>query len=470
MRSVDSRPDVGLADVDFGPGPVTMTALCGLDPDELVAAANAEAVGLWHELAAFCLARAARHAAALTDQHGGPSDPVAAFEAERAADLTAARAESDPLARAAGIALASGGDGTDPARAFPEWEKDVLAARLGISTGQAKRLCRTSVALRDRLPATARALSAGAISWAHADRLAEHTRDLDGDQCARVERQVLADRRVVTPRQVENRTRKLSSRYLPAPDPTEMAPPRSLIAAQNTAGGVDIEVRLDAEGGRTVATALDSLSGRTGPVDDRLVEERRADALVELCTWWLERGAATPTGGGNRPHLTLTTTLPVLAGTSTETVTLGGAGGLGPAEIDARAARRLACDALVHGLSHDRGQILDLGRSTRVPTAALRRRLDARDGGCRFPTCTRPAARCHAHHVQHWAAGGETSPANMLLLCHRHHRAVHDGGWTLHFDGRTTTWTDPHGRPYTGPPPLADPPDPHDDLRLLQFL
>ena len=460
-------PDLGLADVDVGPGPVTMLGLCQLDPQELVAAANAEAVGLWAELEAFCAARKAAHAAALTDQHGGPSDPDAALEAERAA----AGAEPDPQTRAAALLLASGGEGSDPARTFPEWEKDVLAARLGISVGQAKRLCRTAVALRDRLPATAQALAAGAISWAHADRLAEHTHRLTPDQSGLVERQVLSDRRTVTPRQYENRARKLASALLPPPDPTdpdESTPASSLLAAQNPWGGVEISATLSDEGGRIVTTALDTLADRTGPDDHRPVDERRADALVELCTWWLERGHTSPSCGGTRPHLSVLTTPDVLAGTSTTTSTLAGAGGLGPVEIDARVAQRIACDAALATLTHDHGQVLDLGRQHRFPTPALRRRLDARDQHCRFPTCSRPARRCHAHHVVWWGAGGETSEQNMILLCHRHHRAVHEGGWSVTFDGRTATWTDPHGRTYDGRAPLADPPDWDGDLPFIQ--
>jgi hypothetical protein len=55
----------------------------------------------------------------------------------------------------------------------------------------------------------------------------------------------------------------------------------------------------------------------------------------------------------------------------------------------------------------------------------IRRALEERDRGCRFPGC---ASRfTEAHHVRHWADGGETSLSNLLLLCRRHHRAVHEG-------------------------------------------
>ena len=69
------------------------------------------------------------------------------------------------------------------------------------------------------------------------------------------------------------------------------------------------------------------------------------------------------------------------------------------------------------------------GRKTRSIPPAIRRALQARDGGCRFPGCTNRRF-LDGHHIRHWAAGGETSVANLVLVCRRHHRAVHEGGYT----------------------------------------
>jgi len=67
-----------------------------------------------------------------------------------------------------------------------------------------------------------------------------------------------------------------------------------------------------------------------------------------------------------------------------------------------------------------------------VPTA-IERALWARDKGCRFPGCGRKRY-VHAHHIVHWSKGGETSLANLMLLCSKHHALLHEGGFTIEKD------------------------------------
>lgn len=100
----------------------------------------------------------------------------------------------------------------------------------------------------------------------------------------------------------------------------------------------------------------------------------------------------------------------------------------GPLHVSAETSRRLACDASVVRMVHDPdGGVLDVGRKTRSAPSAIRRALLARDRQCQFPGCT--SRRCDAHHVEHWADRGVTSLENLVLLCRRHHRAVHEGGF-----------------------------------------
>ena len=73
-----------------------------------------------------------------------------------------------------------------------------------------------------------------------------------------------------------------------------------------------------------------------------------------------------------------------------------------------------------------------VGRATRVVSAAQRTALAVRDGGYRYPGCDRPLAWCEAHHRRHWLHGGATDLGNLVLLCRAHHRAVHEGHQRLH--------------------------------------
>ena len=108
------------------------------------------------------------------------------------------------------------------------------------------------------------------------------------------------------------------------------------------------------------------------------------------------------------------------------------------------AVERLTCDASLVGHTVDAdGTPLDVGRKTRIVSAPLRRALHRRDKGCRFPGCTH-SHFVDAHHVHHWAHGGETKLSNLILLCSRHHRDVHEGTVRVHAhhpeQGATQFW------------------------------
>jgi hypothetical protein len=93
--------------------------------------------------------------------------------------------------------------------------------------------------------------------------------------------------------------------------------------------------------------------------------------------------------------------------------------------------RRLTCDgALVSILEDDDGRMLNVGRKTRTIPPAIRRALTVRDVHCQFPGCTQ-TRHLDGHHLVHWAHGGVTSLDNLILLCRRHHRHVHEFGKTF---------------------------------------
>ena len=97
--------------------------------------------------------------------------------------------------------------------------------------------------------------------------------------------------------------------------------------------------------------------------------------------------------------------------------------------VCAETARRIACDAGKVRITHRSGQILSVGRKTRTIPPPIRRALEFRDQGCRFPGCT--SKHCDAHHIVHWADSGETKLSNLVLLCRRHHRRLHEGGFSV---------------------------------------
>lgn len=129
--------------------------------------------------------------------------------------------------------------------------------------------------------------------------------------------------------------------------------------------------------------------------------------------------------------------------------------------VPAETSRRLACDAGRVVMTHDaEGNVLGVGRRTRTVPSAMRRALDHRDGGCRFPGCG--LRYCDAHHITHWADGGETKLDNLVNLCRRHHRAVHEEGFRVRLAASgEITFVRPDGRPLPGVPESPDlPADP----------
>jgi hypothetical protein len=226
-------------------------------------------------------------------------------------------------------------------------------------------------------------------------------------------------------------------------------------------GSVKLRGCLDKESAALALAVLDPLAAplpaTEGVRDTRLTEHRYADAFMQLCQ------SATPTlpqVRGERPHMFVTTTLESLQRKAEDTPgwparwTTRAPGSLeGGYLISAGALRRIACDAnIIPVVLGSAGQLLDIGRSTRLVTQGLRRALILRDGGCAFPGCDRPPSWCDAHHCQHWANDGITALCNLCLLCAHHHDRVHADGWTITMINDLPwfippAWLDPQQRP-----------------------
>jgi hypothetical protein len=110
--------------------------------------------------------------------------------------------------------------------------------------------------------------------------------------------------------------------------------------------------------------------------------------------------------------------------------------------LSPESVRKLACDAsLIPMVLGSQGQPLDVGRTKRLVTPALLAALWARDKGCTYAGCGRPAHWCDAHHVRHWADGGPTALLNLALLCAHHHTVVHQHDLTASVTASDVIWT-----------------------------
>ena len=156
------------------------------------------------------------------------------------------------------------------------------------------------------------------------------------------------------------------------------------------------------------------------------IDQRRADAMERVADTFLA-AKESDRSGGDRYLLNIHTDMGVLekdgTGAESELEERG--------HVPAETSRRMACDAsVVHWHETPEGEPLNIGRKSRTIPPAIRRALKRRDGGCRFPggACRRFV---DAHHIHHWADGGETSMDNLVLLCRKHHRLVHEGGYGI---------------------------------------
>ncbi|MGH8941463.1 MAG: DUF222 domain-containing protein [Acidimicrobiia bacterium] len=203
-------------------------------------------------------------------------------------------------------------------------------------------------------------------------------------------------------------------------DQLEQMELRGISASKSLGGMIRVDGWMTTTAGLAFFAAIDAFMPPPSMDDTRTPRQRRHDVLEDLARHLLDHGD-TPTVGGEKPHITLVCDLPALQGI---------AGGLHETEnghlVTVMELRALACDCslsrLVFGPD---GEIIDVGRRTRVVPTALRRALIARDRHCTWPGCDRDPRWCDAHHIEHWANGGKTEASNLRLLCRYHHTLTH---------------------------------------------
>jgi len=368
------------------------------------------------------------------------------------------------------------------------------------------------------LPETAAALADGAITAEHADVIVN--RVIDGtfgdtatteqallptalaagaDEFARAVRRDVATREIdLADRDAQRAFRRRSARFVHHRD-----------------GTVSLHSLLPATAGTLVEQAVAAMTSPdpagTPAELVRTPDQRRADGLIDLVTAAIACGVP-PESGGVRPHINVLVPYqhlqpaasagavgPVQAATTgrvgpasqaSQAGPVGpvgpvgppsqdaiadpvgpaqaAAGGVAPADLDGHGPiarsqlRRLLCDAgITRIVTAGASQILDVGRETRTWPVPTRKAIAARDRGCRFPSCDRPAAWCDVHHV-HWGElGGHTNVTNGVLLCGFHHHLIHDDRWTLDMHPTTAVVTihNPTGTiRLTSHPPGFEPP------------
>jgi hypothetical protein len=325
-------------------------------------------------------------------------------------------------------------------RSCAEW----LAWRVGMSPGAAREHVRVANAL-SRLPRLAEAFARGQLSYSKVralTRIATPETEVRllavgrGGSAVHVERIVQGWRKVDRNAEVRQAARQHDGRMLHV--------------YRDDDGTVMVRGRLTPEAGALLLRALDaareelyqrSRSASGGQTADRPTRaQQQADALGLLAETALHH-ELDPGAPGERYQVVVHVDAAVLADPTqpgqSELEEVG--------HVPAGTSQRLACDASRVVMRHDPdGHTVEIGARTRTIPPALRRALLHRDRTCRFPGCV--SRQGEGHHIQHWAQGGPTTLGNLLLLCRRHHRAVHEDGYRIRRTADHLLFVRPDGR------------------------
>jgi len=363
-------------------------------------------------------------------------------------------------------------------------EREDVATALRLSPTTAQNRIDVARVLVGHLPNTISALSTGEISVAHATVIARETataikNGLSPESVFRVEQTALAHAEFHTPGQVASKVKTTIAKL--APEDFEELVDRARDSRRVTFypeadGMATVIAILPAEDAQTVMKSIeayilkrnqdeeaclcDAVSGiskdclhhsHEGAAEWSMLsaDMKRADALTAIASQALA-AMATDVQPHRRPiTISVAIDLQTLMGLAENPGQLAGYGAI-PASV----ARRLAADGNWQRFVSDptTGNLLDFGREKYTPPQELVDYLLARDRICRFPGCRRAGQGSDIDHAHSWETGGETNPANLGLLCRRHHRMKTHGGWNLESnpDG-SCTWKSPKGKTFFVP-------------------
>jgi len=331
-----------------------------------------------------------------------------------------------------------------------EFAAEEVALELGITSNAAGNRLWFAQALVQRLPGTLAAMGRGEVDLYKARVVEELTHPLSAEAARAVEEKVLPTAADRTGPQLRQAIRRAVLKADPdgaqARHQAKKAE-RKVVEYPVEDGMAEVTATVTAPEATAIYQRLDTLARMCR--DGRSMDQRRADVFVDLLL-----GKAcydTPTTAAT---ILVTVAATTLAGMDDKPGELAGYG-----SISAAMARGLAADGTWRRLLTDpaTGALLDYGRTTYRPPAALADFVRARDKTCRFPGCRKPARQCDVDHLTPFPQG-PTNETNLGTLCRRHHRLKHTAGWNVvqETDG-TFRWRSPTGREYeTKPEPYDD--------------
>ena len=348
-------------------------------------------------------------------------DPGELSDGELASTILGFRHELDRLDSVfADLVLAGHRRGVgreDGYESTPSW----LRARSGMRTGEVHAAIGAGE-LGEVLPATRTAwrdgrISSGAVRIMRSARVAGYD-----DELAAVEPELLAAAR----RKDHWSLGRMAQHFKRCARRDGGLPPeRDGLRASIVGGRLAVDGDIGGLNAETIYGALDAFTDRPSEGDDRTPAQRKADGLARLCrvAMGAEKDAvmASPSATVVIDWATFLTHLNREAFVRFGQMDGAFIGALDPSEVET-----MLCDCTISRmiLGSD-SQPVNLGTETRTYPRWLRRRIAARDRHCKWPGCEIPPGWCETHHVKYWQHGGETSYANGVLLCSRHHHFLH---------------------------------------------
>jgi hypothetical protein len=339
--------------------------------------------------------------------------------------------------------------------------------KCGLDMGAAREKVRVARALQS-LPKISAAMERGELSYSKVRAMTRVATEATEDYLLMIARHGTAQHVEETVRHFRN-----------ALDAEELAKEarqqkqRSLTYSYDDDGSLILKARLPAEIGSVFIKALEAameyvhedeedVAAEVVQINDKERVKRlprrvqRADAVGLLAESFLQNGIG-EFAGGDKHQITVHVSAETLKEKSAGRCELEDGPG-----ISAETCRRHACDcSAVHVVEDENGNPLDIRRKTRTIPPSIRRALNSRDKGCRFPGCCNKKF-VDGHHIKHWANGGETKLSNLVSLCRFHHRLVHEGGVEVHvLDDGAICFVKPNGQAFDSlvpgfTQPLAD--------------